>query len=209
MQWCVAGFHSEMIPKWRSFKADSWLSLELCLLVRIQHKYILVSESSKLLARKDDTKLSMCFRDCLIPFSLPAECRKFVCSLLQCCVGERLSSSMMLYEMWPNIQPINRPSPLMPSMIPKYTIEKCLPPHIAFPIITPVPAPALVASTPIHLLPKDTAPQRTVSSSTSQSSSSKTSKPLVMKIGACGRKIADAVKQVGHHKTECSERATN
>lgn len=161
------------------------------------------------LERKILNCLMMCFRDCLIPFSLPAECRKFVCSLLQCCVGERLSSSVMLYEMWPNIQPINRPSPLMPSMIPKYTIEKCLPPHIAFPIITPVPAPALVASTPIHLLPKDTSPQRTVSSSTSQSSSSKTSKPLVMKIGACGRKIADAVKQVGHHKTECSERATN
>lgn len=169
----------------------------------------MVSESSKLLARKEGTKLSMCFRDHLIPFSLLAECRKFVCSLLQCCVGERLSSSVMLYEMWPNTQPISRPSPLMPSMIPKYTIEKCLPPHIAFPIITPVPAPALVASTPIHLLPKDTAHQRTVSSSTSQSSSSKTSKPLVMKIGACGRKIADAVKQVGHHKTECSERATN
>ena len=130
----------------------------------------MVSESSKLLARKEGTKLSMCFRDHLIPFSLLAECRKFVCSLLQCCVGERLSSSVMLYEMWPNTQPISRPSPLMPSMIPKYTIEKCLPPHIAFPIITPVPAPALVASTPIHLLPKDTAHQRTVSSSTSQSS---------------------------------------
>lgn len=127
-----------------------------------------------------------------------------MCSLLQVSVEERLSSSMMLFEAWPNTQPITRPSLIQPGTT-KYTVEKCLPLH-TFPVYTPAP---VSASFPAAVA-KDTA-RKTVCA-TAQSTRSKP--PLVAKIGACGRKIADAVRHVGHHKslpqhvtvnvTECS-----
>lgn len=127
---------------------------------------------------------------CLLSF--PSDYRKFVCSLLQVSVEERLNSSMMLFEVWPNTQPITRPSLIQPGMT-KYSVEKCLPPHIAFPVYTPAP---VSAPFPVAVA-KDTA-QKTVCA-TAHSTRSKP--PLVAKIGACGRKIADAVRHVGHHKS--------
>lgn len=115
-----------------------------------------------------------------------------MCSILQVSVEERLSSSMMLFEEWPNTQPIVRPSLIQP-ITTKYTVEKCLPPHIAFPVCTPAPVPT---SFPVAVA-KDTA-QKTVCAA---AHSSRSKPPLVAKIGACGRKIADAVRHVGHHKS--------
>ena len=149
-------------------------------------------------------KLFCCYITYSAFISFTLDCRRFVCSLLQVSVEERLSSSMMLFEAWPNTQPITRPSLIQPGTT-KYTVEKCLPLH-TFPVYTPAP---VSASFPAAVA-KDTA-RKTVCA-TAQSTRSKP--PLVAKIGACGRKIADAVRHVGHHKslpqhvtvnvTECS-----
>ena len=88
--------------------------------------------------------------------------------------------------------PIKRPVPITEE---KYTIANCLPPNISFTRQQNVIQVHMPAATQYTSMVNPPQSQRT---SEAQPVSQKSPKPLAAKIGACRRKIADAVKLRGH-----------
>ena len=143
-----------------------------------------------------------------------AECRIFIQSLLNTNVAERLDSSGMLVSEWPMMDAVKTPLPLVHPPQPKYTIANCLPSDIEFPQPSSSTTVATTTQLPTLDLPlsmvtasnahahKAAAVSQVQPPSNGQKPAStyvKPPKPLVAKIGACGRRIADAVKHVGNH----------
>ena len=139
------------------------------------------------------------------------ECRLFIQSLLNVNVEERLDSFQMLQARWPTLDPVKRPIPIIAAPGAKYTIENCLPQNIHFPR-TPVASMCAhnhmygTGYPQLQIEGKQTLsivqmppPEAHHAHHQQQHHHPKTAKPLVAKIGACGRKIADAVKHRGHH----------
>ena len=142
---------------------------------------------------------------------LCTECRVFIQGLLNTNIVERLDSTGMLVSEWPMMDAVKTPLHLPQ---PKYTVANCLPADIAFPKISSTTTAQLpTLDRPVSMVAASntrahSGAQKTTAVSQAQppsngqkptSSYTKTPKPQVTKIGACGRRIADAVKHVGNH----------
>ena len=142
-------------------------------------------------------------------FLFRADCRVFIQSLLNTNVAERLDSNAMLVSEWPMVDTVKTPLSLLHPPQPKYTIANCLPSDIDFPQTRAPAAQPPTLDLPVSMVTASNAHahrgcQKTVRPPSSgqkpTSSYMKVPKPLVAKIGACGRRIADAVKHVGNHQ---------
>lgn len=159
----------------------------------------------------DDSQVKK-MRGRLLSFAKPLsiECRVFIQGLLNTNVVERLDSAGMLVSEWPMMDAVKTPLPLLHPPQPKYTVANCLPADIDFPKISSTTTAQLpTLDRPVSMVAASNArAQKTTAVSQAQppsngqkptSSYTKSPKPLVAKIGACGRRIADAVKHVGNH----------
>eukprot|EP00731_Ephydatia_muelleri_P007808 Em0004g146a len=124
----------------------------------------------------DDTKVkSSSQRQLTFHRPLTIECREVLQAMLCLNPPERLSTHQLNQCAWALLDTVKPLAPANCLTTPKYTIENCLP--------------------VMQLLP----PPKATPSNTH--GSQRTAKPLGARIGAYGRRLADAVKQVGHNKT--------
>ena len=132
-------------------------------------------------------------------YHLSTECRKFLLAILNTNVEQRLDSSQIITSEWPMMMLLEQPKHLIKSHAAKYTIDNCLPPEIQFPRQQPLATSSytITSQAPVHMTVLSQGMTHQVHPD--PTTATKTPRPLVAKIGACGRRIADAVKHVGNH----------
>ena len=115
-------------------------------------------------------------------YPIYSECRELLQALLCLDPQARLNTQQLIQSQWATLESVKPPAPINSPTTPKYTIENCLP--------------------VMQLLPPPKATPFSLPASNALPPALRAARPLGSRIGAYGRRLAEAVKQVGHNKTQ-------